>query len=29
MMLRLAGMTPMPDWKNALHEFLAAEFPGK
>lgn len=29
MMLRLSGMTPMPDWKAALHEFLTAEFPGK
>lgn len=27
MMLRLAGLPPMPDWREALREFLAAEFP--
>ena len=27
MMLRLAGLPPMPCWKDALSEFLAAEFP--
>lgn len=26
MMLRLAGLPPMPDWKAALAEFIAAEF---
>jgi len=26
MMLRLAGFSPMPDWKDALREFLASEF---
>lgn len=26
MMLRLAGLPPMPHWKEALSEFLAAEF---
>lgn len=26
-MLRLAGLPPMPDWRDALREFLAAEFP--
>ena len=26
MMLRLAGLPPMPDWKDALAEFIAAEF---
>jgi dTDP-4-dehydrorhamnose reductase len=24
--LRLAGLPPMPDWKDALAEFMAAEF---
>lgn len=26
MMLRLSGLPPMPDWKDALGEFLAKEF---
>lgn len=26
-MLRLAGLPPMPDWKEALKEFMASEFP--
>ena len=26
MALRLAGLSPMPDWKEALAEFMAAEF---
>lgn len=26
MMLRLAGFSPMPEWKDALREFLASEF---
>ncbi len=26
MMLRLAGMSPMPHWKDALAEFIASEF---
>ena len=26
MMLRLSGLPPMPHWKNALAEFIAAEF---
>lgn len=26
-MLRLAGLPPMPDWKDALQEFIASEFP--
>lgn len=25
--LRLAGLPPMPDWKNTLAEFMAVEFP--
>lgn len=25
--LRLAGLPPMPDWKDALSEFVASEFP--
>ena len=25
-MLRLAGLPPMPDWKDALKEFCALEF---
>jgi dTDP-4-dehydrorhamnose reductase len=25
--LRLAGLPPMPDWKSALAEFMAEEFP--
>lgn len=25
--LRMAGLPPMPDWKDALAEFMAAEFP--
>ena len=29
MMLRLSGLSPMPDWKDALSEFLAEEFPDK
>lgn len=29
MMLRLNGMTPMPDWKDALAEFIKLEFEGK
>lgn len=28
-MLRLAGLPPMPDWKTALAEFLAREFPSQ
>ena len=28
MALRLAGLPPMPDWKDALAAFMAAEFPG-
>ena len=28
MMLRLAGLPPMPDWKAALAEFMSREFPG-
>lgn len=28
MMLRLAGLPPMPDWKAALAEFMCREFPG-
>ena len=28
MMLRLAGLPPMPDWKDALAEFMSREFPG-
>jgi dTDP-4-dehydrorhamnose reductase len=27
--LRLAGLPPMPDWKEALAEFMAAEFPAR
>ncbi|MDD4817997.1 MAG: dTDP-4-dehydrorhamnose reductase [Victivallaceae bacterium] len=27
MMLRCAGLPPMPDWHDALAEFIAAEFP--
>jgi dTDP-4-dehydrorhamnose reductase len=27
--LRVAGLPPMPDWKDALAEFMKAEFPGK
>lgn len=27
MMLRLAGLPPMPDWKDALAEFMRTEFP--
>ncbi len=29
MMLRLSGLAPMPDWRQALAEFLAKEFPEK
>ena len=29
MMLRMSGLSPMPDWKEALSEFLAEEFPKK
>ena len=28
MMLRLAGLPPMPDWHDALAEFMQTEFPG-
>ena len=28
MMLRLAGLPPMPDWRDALAEFMKTEFPG-
>jgi len=28
MMLRLAGLPPMPDWRDALAEFMKSEFPG-
>ncbi|MBR4253574.1 MAG: dTDP-4-dehydrorhamnose reductase [Lentisphaeria bacterium] len=28
MMLRLAGLPPMPGWRDALAEFMKAEFPG-
>ncbi len=28
-MLRLSGLPPMPNWKDALAEFLKSEFPGK
>ena len=28
MMLRLAGLPPMPDWRDALAEFMQSEFPG-
>ena len=28
MMLRLAGFPPMPDWRDALAEFMKSEFPG-
>ena len=27
MMLRLAGLPPMPDWRDALAEFMKSEFP--
>ncbi len=27
--LCVAGLPPMPDWKDALAEFMKAEFPGK
>ena len=27
MALRLAGLPPMPHWKDALAAFMAAEFP--
>jgi hypothetical protein len=27
MMLRLAGLPPMPDWRDALAEFMKTEFP--
>lgn len=27
MMLRLCGIAPMPEWQDALKEFMAAEFP--
>lgn len=26
MMLRLSGLPPMPQWKDALAEFIASEF---
>ena len=29
MMLRLSGLAPMPDWRQALAEFLAKDFPEK
>lgn len=29
MMLRFSGLSPMPYWKDALHEFLASEFQNK
>lgn len=29
MMLRFSGLSPMPHWKDALHEFLASEFQNK
>ena len=28
MMIRLAGLPPMPDWHDALAEFMKSEFPG-
>ena len=28
MMLRIAGLPPMPDWHDALAEFMKSEFPG-